>query len=122
VLADPLVVSNALAFIDPLVIGDELVVGETLLVHSGALTLQLRLGSVPTRLLLGDPRSSLGDVSALCPAVGFFPMLRRGPIATLLELALTSTNTAALTAARDNESKGDHDQHYDNDDRDYYTS
>jgi hypothetical protein len=122
VLAGPLAVSDALVLTDPLVVGDELVVGETLLVHRGALTLQLRLGSLPTRLLLGDPSSPLGSLGALCPGVGFLPMLRGGLIATLLELALAGTSTAALTATRHNESKGDHYQHYDNDDRDYYTS
>ncbi len=127
-LDDPLAVSAALALADALVltdalvVGDELVVGETLLVHRGALTLQLRLGSLPTRLLLGDPSSPLGSLGALCPGVGFLPMLRHGLTATLLEFALAGTSTDALTAPRHNERKGDHYQHYDNHDCDNYTS
>ena len=98
---------------------DEFVIGEAIVVHRGALLVQLRLSALAARLLFGDPGAPLGRAGALCTALGFVAMLSRGLAATLRELALTRPDAGAFPSPheRDRERGDEHDR--DDDDNDH---
>jgi hypothetical protein len=113
------VFGGAFALIDrPLIAGRvQLFIGQTLLVQSGALLVQLRLGALPHRLLLGDPRSALGNLGLLLAAGGLLTVLGSRYPTALLPLSIARPFLGAPARTRQHHPKRHHEQHDNDDDR-----
>jgi hypothetical protein len=89
-------------------IGIELMIGKALLVQGGAFPVQLGLGPLLTRLLLGNPGLALGNAGTLSAHVGPLAMLLGGLGASRLKLALLVTQPLALAGAGYDDRQQDH--------------
>ena len=91
-------------------IGRQLVVGEAALVLRGALLVQLCLGALAGRFLLGDPGALLGGVCALGAGARLLAVLADRLLTTLLELTLLRPEPGAFAHPRHRERQhGDDD-------------
>src|SRR5437764_3197585 len=93
---------------------ENLLVGHAALGSRRAFLMELRLGPLPTSLLLRHPRAPLRGLRAGGSAVGLLAMPARGLLAAALQLSLLLPDTAALAHA------WHQCQERDEDDRGYY--